>query len=95
MFVPTSQVVHVRGATSTAYALAEYTVRLLAAKERFIQNHFGSRRAKWYRRLVRAALFERYLLYTLAAKLTRSPDWEQRALQAQARYGAVRGAGLC
>lgn len=95
VFVPNTRVMHVRGASSTANALGDYTIQLITAKQKFVQEHFGIQQAKWYRRLVQMALFERFILYNFVAKLTHSPNWQQRAFQARVRYHAVRRIRLC
>lgn len=95
VFIPNVKVMHIRGASSTTDALADYTIRLINAKQKFVKKNFGQRRARLYGCLVQMALFERYLLYSFIAKLIRSPNWQQRAFQAHARFQAVKGVGLC
>jgi len=94
-FVPDARVMHVRGASSTANALGDYTIRLIKAKLKFVKERFGIHQAKWYRRLIQMALFERFILYNFVAKLTHSLNWRQRAFRARVRYYAVRGIPLC
>lgn len=95
VFVPKARVMHVRGASSTANRLADYVFHLLIAKRYFVKEHFGARQDKWYLKLMRVALLERSMLYTLIAKLVRSPVWERRAFQARARYLVTRRVELC
>lgn len=90
-FVPTARVVHLRGASSSAGDLASYTVQLVKAKQKFVQDHSGARQARWYGKLIKAALLERLLLYNIVAGIARTPRWKQRASIAYARYQAVRG----
>lgn len=95
VFVPDARVMHVRGASSTADALGDYTIRLIEAKLKFVQEHFGIHQAKWYRRLVQMALFERFILYNFVAKSIHSPNWQQRAFQACVRYHAIKRYNGC
>ncbi len=95
VFVPKARVMHVRGASSTANRLADYVFHLLIAKRYFVKEHFGARQDKWYLKLMRIALLERSMLYTLIAKLVRSPAWERRAFQARVRYLVTRRVELC
>jgi len=90
VLVPNTRVMHVRGASSTANALEDYTIRLIKAKQKFVQEHFGIHQAEWYRKLIQLALFERFILYNFVAKLTHSPKWQQRAFQARVRYHITR-----
>lgn len=90
IFVPTVRVMHVRGTSSTADALGDYTVRLFRAKRRFVRDHFGVGRANLYERLVPAGMYERKLLYGITARVVRSAGWQKRDSQARARYKAIK-----
>jgi len=90
VFVPDARVMHLRGASSTADALGDYTIRLIKAKQKFVQDHFGIHQAKWYRRLIKIALLERFILYNFVAKLIHSPRWQRRAFEARVRYHAMK-----
>lgn len=90
VFVPGVRVIHLRGASSTADALHDYTVRLFQAKLKFVRERWGPRRARWYARLLRGALYERKWVYEAVARLTRRPRWRQRSQQARIRYDAVK-----
>lgn len=90
VFIPDARMMHLRGASSTAEALEDYTTRLLVAKQRFVQNHFGVRKSNWYLRLMQIILLERYMLYSLVGKLVRLPMCEQRAFEAHIRYIAAK-----
>lgn len=90
VFSPSVQVMHIRGASSTADALGDYTVRLFKAKQKFISKHFGPRRAWWYGQISKLALRERAVFYSLVAKFRRSQKWQQRKAHAKARWSAVR-----
>ncbi len=90
VFVPRVRVMHLRGASSTADALSDYTVRLFQAKLKFVKEHFGLQRGKWYERFMRGALYERSWLYEAVARWTRRPHWRQRSQQARIRYDAVK-----
>jgi len=87
-FNPNVRIIHLRGASSTALALQDYAIRLFLAKKRFVQVNFGEEQAKWYVRLMHVAALERYVLYSLVAKLTNSVLWHRRALRARALYKA-------
>lgn len=92
-FVPAARIVHLRGATSSA--LDSTTVQLMKAKQKFVKDHYGAWRARWYGKLLRAALLERAILYGVIGGAARIPRWKQRASIAYACYRAVGGKGQC
>ncbi|MCL0085115.1 glycosyltransferase [Thermodesulfovibrionales bacterium] len=91
VLVPTVHAIHIGGASSTLEALKDYTVQLLKAKQKFVKEHLGYRRAIWYNWLMKVAFLERAILYSFAASLIRSSNWRSRAQQAKDRYDAVKG----
>jgi len=95
VFIPGVRVMHIRGASSTAEALEDYTIRLLMAQQLFVKNHFGVCKSEWYMRLMRIALLERYIVYNLIAKIVRLPTWKQKASIAHVRYFAAKKVRLC
>ena len=66
------------------------TRRLLEAKQRFVQERGGPRRAAWYGRLYRLAVWERAVFYGLAGRLSRQGGWPERAQRARRRWQAVK-----
>lgn len=95
VFVPKARIMHVRGASSTAHEIGDYTFWLIMAKKYFVKERCGVREVRWYLRLMRIALLERSMLYTLISKIDRSPVWERRAFQARVRYLVTRRIELC
>lgn len=89
-FVPNARVMHIRGASSTVDALEDYSVRLFQAKKQFIRDRYGHFRCTCYGRFIKAALWERRMLYGLVAQITKKSSWRLRAYQAGIRYKAVR-----
>ncbi len=90
VFIPDVRVMHIRGASSTSSAPGDYAVQLFQAKQKFVREHYVPRQARWYGWCIRAALYERSFLYSLIARLSRSPGWQQRASQARARWSALK-----
>jgi len=90
LFEPKSRIIHVRGASSTNVALDKYTQRLLDAQVRFMQKHHGNLQAKIYKFLIRWAMLERKILYSLIAGITYCKKWRKRAEEAKERYNAIR-----
>lgn len=90
VYLPDARVLHLRGASSAMEVIGDYAVRLLRAKEKFVEQHQGVSRVKWYKRLQRASLYERRCLYGLAFWLFRSPEWRWRAMRARVSYQCVK-----
>jgi len=92
VLVPSTRVMHVRGASSTVDALGAYTLLRIKTRRKLVEDHFGPRQAKRCGQYARAALYERSLLYGLAAKVIRAPRCQERARQARICYQAFREA---
>jgi GT2 family glycosyltransferase len=90
LFEPATRILHIRGATSTNNALDKYTQRLLDAQVRFMQKHHGNLQARIYKWLIKLAMLERKILYSLIAKICRSKKWQRRAEGAKVRYNTIR-----
>lgn len=92
VFVPSARVIHLRGATSMfdEETSLKYSYLLFVAKRQFVEKHYGKCHALWYMRFMKVGLLERFILYSLAAKLIRSRAWQRRAFEARIRYYALK-----
>lgn len=90
VFVPSVQVVHIRGASSRKVAMSKYALKLIQAGQKFVEEHFGSQQARWYGRFNRMAFYERAWLYSFVAQLTHSSRWQQRAFEVRALCNAAK-----
>ena len=90
VFVPSVQVVHIRGASSKKVAMSKYALKLIQTGQKFVEEHFGSQQAQWYGRFNRMAFCERAWLYSFVAQLTHSSRWQQRAFEVRAEYNAAK-----
>jgi GT2 family glycosyltransferase len=89
MFVPSIRVVHLRGASSTQKAYVSYITRQLRAKLQFVQDHFGTKHACYYKILSKMVLFQRFLFYSFAARIIPSSEFELRKQQSKLSYIAA------
>ena len=78
VFVPSARLMHVRGASSTKVAGAEFLVRMHQARVAFVARRQGPRAATIYRWLLKFSTWEAALLHAVAWCLRPSPRRRQR-----------------
>lgn len=88
LFEPGSRIKHIRGASSSSSEKAEYSRRLLQAKRALISTYGGEIRARIFVFLTVLHMWERKVVYGLAARLLGGP-WEDRAEQAADRFSGI------
>jgi GT2 family glycosyltransferase len=82
-FVPTTSMMHVRGASSTILAPLTFYEKLFAAKVAFVERHFGRARARSYAHAQRLSLVQLSVVYGAAALVHGTSSWKDRAAAAR------------
>ena len=94
LFVPSTRIIHVRGASSTAVESRAFSQKSLAAKRTFVRHHAGAWQAKCYALLQFVSAWELAASYRVVAAVRRTQRWRQRAAEARDGLAAVAALGL-
>lgn len=93
LFVPSTRLMHMRGASSTNVAAGEFALKKLQAKLAVVDRHFGRRHADLYARLQRWTAREFALVYNAIARLVPTQAWRRRARLAAAAARSAKHLG--